>query len=398
MNMNFDCTLDSFKVPGISGINLPFGTKNQNDVPIWDDEAVMNAAMPFMRQRPFFVNENSATSRIDARSLFVLGVAGITLTLGAGGFDGCEVKELNLSAGASAVAWGEENDKRAEIGPECDIKLEWHGTAWRLSKMAVGGQLFGGGRNLLRVFGASTVPEAMAVLHSKCNGEGIPDFWDLCIGDYLDIPSLTVDGVLYPGTRILISGFNHYKNLEQEGVWLNKKNHILFMFDKIVLRRRMNASNTDAGGYPASELRTFLEGAAGDGDGPFANGLRDAIGDYLYTVKKYASVKGAGAWGDYTVFPPTALEVGTTLHWDSGGVYPDDEDDTEGLQKKFPIFSVRRARLRQIGQAASYDSWYWLSSPYAAGASSFCHVGNGGATHHGSASAVGGCAPAFCVA
>jgi hypothetical protein len=260
------------------------------------------------------------------------------------------------------------------------------------------GQFFGGGRNLLRVFGVNTVPEAMAILRSKCNSEGIPDFWDLCIGDYLDIPSLVVDGVLYPSTRILISGFNHYKNLDQQGVWLNTRNHILFMFDKIVLRRRINASNVNTGGYPASELRTFLEGTAGNGDGLFANGLRDAIGDYLYTVKKYASVKGASAWGDYTVFPPTALEVGCTLYWDSGGVYPDDEDDTEGLQKKFPIFSLRRTRLRQIGQAPSFDSWWWTASPYSGSSASFIAIGANGLSLYYSASSAGGVAPAFCVA
>ncbi|MDR0374621.1 MAG: hypothetical protein LBH85_02740 [Treponema sp.] len=73
------------------------------------------------------------------------------------------------------------------------------------------GQIFGGGRNLLDLFNVSTPQAAMAVLRSKCNGEGIPDFWDLCVGDYIDIPLLTVDGASYTGTRILISGFNHYK-------------------------------------------------------------------------------------------------------------------------------------------------------------------------------------------
>jgi hypothetical protein len=65
------------------------------------------------------------------------------------------------------------------------------------------------------------------------------------------------------------------------------------------------------------------------------------------------------AWNNYTVFPPTALDVGTTLYWDSGGVYPDDEDDTEMFQKKFPIFTVRRTRKRKIGKAPGFDSWWW---------------------------------------
>jgi hypothetical protein len=260
------------------------------------------------------------------------------------------------------------------------------------------GQMFGGGRNLKKVFGVNTVPEVMAVLRSKCNGEGVPDFWDLCIGDYVDIPSLVVDNAVYPNARVLVSGFNHYKNPAQEPENRNGKNHILFTFDKIVLNRRMNAGNTNAGGYPASELRVFLEGAAGDGTGLFAQGLKEAVGDYLYTVRKFASIKGNMAWGGYTVFPPTALEVGTTLYWDGGGIYPDDEDDTEGLQKRFPVYAVRRVRKLKIGQPPGFDSWWWLSSPYSGGSSSFCFVGSGGGATYYAASGAGGVAPAFCVA
>jgi hypothetical protein len=161
--------------------------------------------------------------------------------------------------------------------------------------------------------------------------------------------------------------------------------------------RRMNAGNTNSGGYPASEMRAFLEGAAGDGSGPFELGLKTAIGDYLYTVKRYTSVKNGMAWNDFTVFLPTALEVGTTLYWDSSGVYPDDEDDTESLQKKFPIFSVRRTRKRKIGENPDFNSWWWLASTYS-GSSSFCHINTSGTAYNHSASGAGGCAPAFCVA
>jgi hypothetical protein len=40
---------------------------------------------------------------------------------------------------------------------------------------------------------------------------------------------------------------------------------------------------------------------------------------------------------------------------------------------------------------------YWEASPSAAGASSFCNVDDFGYTYNYSASALGGCAPAFCV-
>jgi hypothetical protein len=126
--MNFDCTLDSFKLPGMSGIDLPFGTKNPNDVPVWDDEAVMNAAMPFMRQRPFLVNEDSTASRTDTHSLFVLTDSGVTLTLGSGGFIGCKVRMINASDGACFVADG----VKTAFVPAGSVKLyEWAAGGWQ---------------------------------------------------------------------------------------------------------------------------------------------------------------------------------------------------------------------------------------------------------------------------
>jgi hypothetical protein len=44
------------------------------------------------------------------------------------------------------------------------------------------------------------------------------------------------------------------------------------------------------------------------------------------------------------------------------------------------------------------DWWYWLADPYAGSAGLFCGVGSGGIAHHNTASSVGGCTPAFCVA
>jgi hypothetical protein len=261
--------------------------------------------------------------------------------------------------------------------------------------------LYEGGRDLLSVLGVETVPEAMAALREKCNGEGTPNFDGLFIGDYIDIPSLIVDGVTYANRRILLSGFNRYRNMHEYEAYRNTKNHLLFTFDKIVLKKRMNPTNTNAGGYPSSELRTFLEGVGGDGSGLFAVGLREAIGDCLYTIKKYASVKGAMAWGNYTVFPPTALEVGAPFYYrpSDGGWWPGDEEDTVSLQRRFPIFSIRQFQKKY---GTVYD-WYWLSTPlstqaFDSAASAFCAIDSGGLAGDNGAGSAGGVAPAFCVA
>jgi hypothetical protein len=263
--------------------------------------------------------------------------------------------------------------------------------------------LYEGGRNLLIVLGAATVPEAVEILHERCNGEGRYNYDNLFIGDYLDIPSLIIDGTTYANVRIILSGFNHYRNLSAPEGYRNMQNHLLFTFDKIVLRRRMNPSNTNVGGYPSSELRTFLEGVDGSGVGVFATGLKEAIGNHLYTVKKYASVKGAMSWGNYTVFPPTALEVGAPFYYrqSDGYWWADDEDDNLQMQKRFPIYNIRRFQKKNHSNN-QYD-WYWLSSPLASYASSdasaaFAGIGDSGLAAGDVASSAGGVAPAFCVA
>jgi hypothetical protein len=138
--------------------------------------------------------------------------------------------------------------------------------------------LVGDGRNLLDVFGVASVADAVEALHQKINASGVPDFSGLQIGDYLDLPSLN-DGSTtytwnesYKNLRIVISGFNTYKHM---GSTENAKNHIVFTFENCPLTKRMNAANTNTGGYAATEMRTYLE------DG-FLTGLVAALGTITF--------------------------------------------------------------------------------------------------------------------
>jgi hypothetical protein len=94
-------------------------------------------------------------------------------------------------------------------------------------------------------------------------------------------------------------------------------------------------------------------------------------------VKRYASVKGAMAWGNYTVFPPSQPEVGCPLYYrQSDGYYwPPDDDDSAQLQRRFPIYNVRPFQKKYNNL---YD-WYWTSSPLSSQASdssgsAFCGI------------------------
>ena len=243
------------------------------------------------------------------------------------------------------------------------------------------------GRNLLDVFGKTTVAEVMEILHNKCNGEGKADFSGLMIGDYLDLPSLTVDGTTYTwndtyrNLRVVISGFNHYIYCgNQDG---NKKNHILWTFRNVVLQKRMNATDTNAGGYGTSELKKYL-------DGVFAVGLGNALGSsgYLYTISRAISIKGNSAFVTDTVFLPTEVEV-------FGVPTYGDDQITWNTNIQYPIY--RDSSFYRVKTYNGLRTWLWEGTPVASDSKWFCGINFSGGSYRIIASGdYGGVAPAFC--
>lgn len=242
------------------------------------------------------------------------------------------------------------------------------------------------GRNLLTVLGVTTVAEAMEVLHERCNGEGKADFSGLMIGDYLDLPSLTVDGTTYTwnaayqNLRIVISGFNHYIHC---GSMENTKNHILWTFKNVVLQKAMNNSDTNASGYSVSTMKTYL-------DGVFALGLGAALGssDYLYTISRAISKKSSTEWVRNTVFLPTEVEVFGVA------TYGDDQNGWN-TNIQYPIY--RDSSYYRCKKYNGSRAWWWEATPSASNSTTFCGVGNGGGSGTNLASdSSGGVAPAFC--
>ena len=270
-----------------------------------------------------------------------------------------------------------------------------------------GMEVDGVGRNLLEVLGVNTIAEAMAEIRRRCNNNaeidatGIPNFSGLMIGDYIDGLDLSAIAApaggtapqawnnTYKNNRIVIAGFNTYKNA---GDTENAKNHVLFVFRNIVCTARMRASDDNTGGYvaSASELRAWLEGANGDGSGAFATGLKAALGgNYLYTIKKCHSRKGSTGWSSYTVWPPTEIEMfGNQTYGDELNYY--------NTHVHFPIY--QRSTVHRVKRRNGSRDWHWLSTPSASSAAYFCSCNFNGYCYYTGASSAGGVAPAFCVA
>jgi hypothetical protein len=274
----------------------------------------------------------------------------------------------------------------------------------------------GMGRNLLEVLGVSTIPEAMAEIRRRCNNNGeidntgIPDFKGIRIGDYIDGLDLSSIGAVPGGTapqiwddtyknnRIEISGFNIYKG---GGDTENTKNHILFTFRNVVCTGPMNATNTNIGGYIATAMRTWLEGANGDGSGSFAAGLKAALGgEYLYTIRKYHAAKtdataSTSAWNSYTVWLPSEIEVFGYQARGDEIASADGSRAVFGVQ--FPIY--QRSMVHRIKRRNGSRAWWWEMTGSASNTLNFCGANNNGyANYHIASSTDGGVAPAFCVA
>jgi hypothetical protein len=268
-------------------------------------------------------------------------------------------------------------------------------------------QIDGVGRDLLKVLGVSTIQAAIAALSAKCNGTGQPDFSGLMVGDYIDGIDLSAIPAenggtagqawnnTYKNNRIILSGFNTYKGSGDAEV---TKNHLLFNFRNIPIRKRMNPINDDTGGYTATEMRVFLDGTNGDGTGDmagvttaaFLNALKAQIGDHIMPIRRLLSNKVPGwVWATYSLFLPSEDEVLGESIWGESG-YGD------GLKLHYPIY--QRGVVFRIKRYNGARDWYFLCTPYSASAANFCFVNSIGYTNYYSASAVGGCAPAFCVA
>jgi hypothetical protein len=278
-------------------------------------------------------------------------------------------------------------------------------------------QVEGYGRDLMQVmlghpFSDMTTPElveeaiaeVMAALRIRYNnngeidGSGIPDFRGLMAGDYMD--GLDLSGIAaapggtapqawnatYKNNRLVLSGFNTYKG---SGDTETTKNHILFTFRNAIATGYMNATNTNAGGYPATALRAWLEGADGDGSGPFAAGLKAALGgnNPILTIRKRLSNKGDWVWINAAVFLLSIYEVFVGFGWGEANL-------ADGIAIHLPIY--QKSSLYRAKRRNGVRNFWWLSSPTASFAASFCHCGEDNVNYHSGASAVGGVSPAFC--
>lgn len=176
---------------------------------------------------------------------------------------------------------------------------------------------------------------------------------------------------------LVIMGFNH-DDLASGG-----KAGITFgMKNLMATTRRMNASNTNSGGFTGSEMYSWLQ-----------NTLLPTLPSDLQAVLKSVNKKTSAGSQSSTIntnsmklFLFSEIEIfGSTTYSKAG----------EGSQ--YSYFATAANRIKYLSNGSGSASWWWERSPSGSGSGSFCSVGSSGGAGNGGAYGTGGVCFGFCV-
>lgn len=238
------------------------------------------------------------------------------------------------------------------------------------------------GRNLKDVFGVSTVAEVFAKLKEKSD---TGNFEGLGLGDYVDLPSIVVGGNVinwsdaYENLRCEIVAFDQYYRNGDTDI---TQHHIVMQMKNCPFTHRMNATNTNAGGYNASELKAYLANTV-------VSAIENAIGISLKTIRRLLSTHGEWGWVAEKVFIPTEVECIGTKAWS------DNYSHTVGNSRQWGIFQVRPDKLIKFYNGAR--QWWWTASDSTSASTDFVDVAFGGGINSTGASSDGGVPFAFAI-
>lgn len=176
---------------------------------------------------------------------------------------------------------------------------------------------------------------------------------------------------------LVIMGFNH-DDLASGG-----KAGITFgMKNLMATTRRMNASNTNSGGFTGSEMYSWLQ-----------NTLLPTLPSDLQAVLKSVNKKTSAGSQSSTIntnsmklFLFSEIEIfGSTTYSKAG----------EGSQ--YSYFATAANRIKYLSNGFGSAGWWWERSPRGSNSGGFCSVGSGGGAGNGSADSAGGVCFGFCV-
>ncbi|GHV66897.1 hypothetical protein AGMMS49928_02710 [Spirochaetia bacterium] len=264
-----------------------------------------------------------------------------------------------------------------------------------------------GGANLMTEFRAANVMAAFNAIHEflqTCNGK--PNRADvirsrIVTGDYLDLPSLTVQADAGGGgfsavntslgehgtlLRLIVVGVDSFTKTNS-----NAPAHVVFQFQNVPVSHRMNPTNTNAGGYAKSEMRSYLTSKFLPGLA--AAGLPESI---IWAPTRCISNGGEGGTAADALADKLWLPTEWELHGSNS--WSNKKYETAQNQARLEFYESNAKRIKyNLENNGNYGMWYWEASPYSSSAANLAIIDFFGFANNLHASSVVGCAPAFCV-
>ena len=252
------------------------------------------------------------------------------------------------------------------------------------------GSLSYGGRNLLTVLGVSSFAAAISALKARADAG---NFAGLRPGDYLDIPSLTINGTTITSNistknlRIAIHDFDYFYRAGDSDMTTH---HIVMGFENCPILGQMNATNTNEGGYEASQMCEDLDGT----NAYWKTALTNA-GIPLKTVKLLVeTAKNNWGWYAHTVFLPSTNMVYGHRAW------AENEYGWAANGQPMQLALYKAAPWKRIKFYNGSRYWWWQQNPayaYTDAASCFCFGGGSGDAGYNYAANSGGVSPLFII-
>ena len=207
----------------------------------------------------------------------------------------------------------------------------------------------------------------------------------MAVGDKLKI-TMTESASIFDDYIIFqVYGFNHFK-LEDGS---NFANVVFGMLGVLNTPKRMNPTNTNAGGWPVTEMRTYLNQTV----------LYDLPTVWRNVIKSVQVLSSAGETSAEIVncvdklFLFSRAEVGGNIN----DVPYCNEVDADAENRNFSIFTNDASRIKKYYNGTGAAAYWWLRSPIATYATAFSLVNYIGGVGSTGASYTNGVAFGFCI-
>lgn len=176
--------------------------------------------------------------------------------------------------------------------------------------------------------------------------------------------------------ELQVAGFNH--DTFSDGITAPVT---FVMKDCLNTKAQMNSSNTNAGGYPASAMKTYVETNIYDKLPSDLKAIVAPVKKKCYTTYNSASSLNEA---NYNVWLLAEAEVFDSVSYTVGN----------GEGTKYPIFTDNASRVKKVNGSA-FD--WWLRSARSSRSTSFVDVRTDGGGSYGSASISCGVAVGLCI-